>query len=110
MQHFDRMAGFAIAVLCAAWLVGCSAVMSDPPAHAATAAPYPPPAKRAEIPPPPPSPDLLWLVGHWSWDGAKYTWAAGHYVQRPTPTANWRPGYWDQELSGWLWTEGHWDS
>lgn len=107
MQHFDRVVGFALGAL----LAGCSALGSDPTAHATAAvAPYPPPAKRAEIPPSPPSDDLLWLVGHWSWDGAKYAWSPGHYIQRPTPTANWRPGYWDQELSGWLWTEGHWDS
>ena len=111
MQRVDRMVGFAVAVLCAVLLSGCSVAGSDPPAHRmAAVAPYPPPPKRAEIPPPAPSVDVLWLVGHWSWDGAKYGWTPGHYVQRPTPTANWRPGYWDQDSGGWLWTEGHWES
>jgi WXXGXW repeat (2 copies) len=111
MQHFDRMVGFALAAVCAAMLSGCSAARSDPPAGPmAAVAPYPPPPNRAEIPPPAPSADLLWLVGHWIWDGVKYAWTPGHYGQRPAPTANWLPGYWDQESGGWLWTEGHWES
>ena len=111
MQYFDRKAGLAATALCAAVLLGCSALSHNPPGHLAIAvAPYPPPPKRAEIPPPPPSADLLWLVGHWNWDGAKYAWTPGYYVQRPTPTANWLPGYWEQEAGGWVWNEGHWES
>jgi WXXGXW repeat (2 copies) len=111
MQHFGRMVGFALAVVSAALLSGCSVARPDPPGPSmAAVAPYPPPPRRAEIPPPVPSADSLWLVGHWSWAGAKYIWTPGRYVQRPTPTANWRPGYWDEEAGGWLWTEGHWES
>jgi WXXGXW repeat (2 copies) len=107
MRHRGQLVGFAFAVL----LAGCSGVDSGLKDRTNGAmAPYPPPARRAEIPPSPPSDDLLWLVGHWSWDGSKYAWSAGHYTRRPTPTANWRPGYWDQQGGGWLWTEGHWDS
>jgi hypothetical protein len=111
MQHLDSVIRIATAGICAALMFGCSAPRSDPSGSAAAVvAPYPPPPKRAEIPPPPSSSGLLWLVGHWGWDGAKYTWTSGHYVRRPTPTANWLPGYWGQEPSGWLWTEGHWES
>jgi WXXGXW repeat (2 copies) len=111
MGLFDRMAGFAVAVLCAALLAGCSAATPDPPGHSmAAVAPYPPPPKRAEIPPAAPSVDMLWLAGHWKWDSAKYAWTPGHYVQRPTPTANWLPDYWQQESGGWQWVEGHWES
>jgi WXXGXW repeat (2 copies) len=111
MPHFSRAGVIAAAALCLV-VTGCSAPGVDPPARtAATVAPYPPPPKRAEIPPPSPSAtDVLWLEGHWSWDGAKYVWTSGHYVQRPTPTANWLPGFWDRDADGWLWTEGHWDS
>jgi WXXGXW repeat (2 copies) len=113
MQYIGRMVGFVLGTALlsgAALLSGCSVAVSDPSAHTAAVAPYPPPPERAEIPPPAPSTDLLWLAGHWNWNGAKYAWTPGHYVQRPLPTANWRPGYWDQESGGWLWTEGHWDS
>jgi hypothetical protein len=111
VQYFDRKAGVAVTAVCAALLFGCSALSYNPPGHSATAvAPYPPPPKRAEIPPPPPAADLLWLVGHWNWDGVKYVWTPGHYVQRPTPSANWLPGYWEQGSTGWQWTEGHWES
>lgn len=111
MRHFDRMVGVAAALACAAILPACSGVKSDPPAHAAAAiAPYPPPPMRAEIPPLASRSDALWLVGHWGWNGAKYSWMPGRYVQRPTPTANWLPGYWEQGSGGWVWTEGHWQS
>jgi YXWGXW repeat-containing protein len=111
MKRFARTGGLVAAAICVAWLSACSAVKSDPPAHsAAAAAPYPPPPMRAEIPSPARSADSLWLVGHWNWDGARYAWTPGHYVQRPTPTANWLPGYWEQGSGGWVWTEGHWQS
>jgi hypothetical protein len=110
MRYFDQAVGMAAIVL-TTFLLGCSGAGSGTPTNpTAAVAPYPPPPKRAEIPPVAPSPDLLWLGGNWGWDGAKYRWIAGHYVQRPTPTANWLPGYWDQQSGGWLWTEGHWES
>ena len=71
---------------------------------------YPPPPKRAEIPPPASSPQALWRSGYWSWDGVKYVWVRGHYVERPSPTANWIPGYWQQRPEGWMWVEGRWTS
>jgi WXXGXW repeat (2 copies) len=71
-------------------------------------APYRPPPQRAEIPPPAPSPQALWRTGHWNWDGTRYVWARGHYIERPTPTANWLPGYWEESPDGWTWVEGRW--
>ena len=111
MQQFDRAVGFAMVALGAAALGGCAAPgPNSTMATAAIAAPYPPPAILAEIPPPAPAPNSLWLVGHWNWNGAKYVWTPGQYIQRPAPTANWMPGYWEQESEGWVWTDGHWTS
>jgi hypothetical protein len=76
----------------------------------AAVAPHPPPPRRAEIPPPAPSPQALWKFGHWSWNGQRYVWMPGHYVQRPSPTANWIPDYWEQAPGGWMWVEGQWTS
>lgn len=89
--------------------VGAS-LSRDVGASAIAFAPYPPPPKRAEIPPPAPSPRALWQVGHWSWDGRKYVWMHGRYLERPAPTANWRPGYWQQQQNGWVWVAGRWTS
>ena len=112
MQHFDRMVGFAAAAIVAVALAGCAAPRDNSAQNAAgvVAAPYPPPAILAEIPPPAPATNSLWLVGHWNWNGAKYVWTPGRYIQRPAPTANWMPGYWEQEAQGWVWTDGHWTS
>lgn len=111
MKHFDHVGRVVAAVICAAVLSACSVAGSDPPARSAAAvAPYPPPPRRAEIPPLAQAADSLWVVGHWTWNGASYSWMPGQYVQRPTPTANWLPGYWQQALGGWVWTEGHWQS
>jgi WXXGXW repeat (2 copies) len=74
------------------------------------AAPYAPPPLRVETPPPAPWPLAMWQPGHWSWNGAQYIWAPGHYVERPSPTATWLPGYWQQGPSGWTWIDGRWTS
>ncbi len=110
MVRRKRAAMIITAGLCVL-AAGCAPPGTDRPnASASLIAPYPPPPKRAEIPPPAPATDLLWVVGHWSWDGVKYGWTPGRYVQRPTPTANWLPGYWDRDTNGWMWTDGHWES
>jgi hypothetical protein len=110
MPHFGPAVGIAAAALCV-FMFGCSVAGSDPTRRlVAAVAPYPPPAKRAEIPPPVPATDALWLVGHWQWNGSKFAWTAGRYIQRPSPSANWLPGYWEQDFGGWRWTEGHWET
>jgi hypothetical protein len=87
---------------------------APPPAAAASGgagkiwAPYRPPPRRAEIPPPAPSPQALWEPGHWRWNGTRYVWWRGRYLERPQPDANWIPGYWQQEADGWTWVEGRW--
>jgi WXXGXW repeat (2 copies) len=108
MKHFARSLGFAVGALCVTAMAGCSAPSSN--LAKGTAAPYPPPGILAEIPPRAPAPNSLWLVGHWNWNGAKYVWTPGQYIQRPAPTANWMPGYWEQQTRGWVWTDGHWTS
>ena len=117
MRRFDPVTGVAAAVLSIATLAACSAppavpreTLASAPAPAAVVAPRPPPPKRAEIPPPSPSPQALWTVGHWKWNGARYVWAPGKYVERPSPTANWIDGYWEEQPQGWMWTEGRWTS
>jgi len=116
MQRFDPVIGVVAVVLSAVTVPACSTPPAIPVEVATTrpvtpvAAPLPPPPGRAEIPPSAPSPRALWTFGHWNWNGARYVWAPGHYVERPTPTANWRPGYWEQHPEGWMWVDGQWTS
>lgn len=117
MRRIDPMIGVAAAALTVMVLSACSAPVARPresltAASATTVitAPVAPPPGRAEIPPPAPSARALWTSGHWHWNGERYVWAPGRYIERPTPTANWRPGYWEQQPQGWLWVDGQWTS
>ena len=120
MQHVDRMIGVAAVALSVVALPACSTrpttpietadAVSGTSASAKPVAPHPPPPRRAEIPPPAPSPQALWRFGNWSWNGVKYVWVPGRYIERPSPTANWIPGYWQQTTEGWTWIEDQWTS
>jgi hypothetical protein len=90
--------------------VELSAVVPVSPADDTLAAPQPPPPIRAEIPPPAPSAQALWRFGHWSWNGSKFLWTPGRYVERPSPAASWVPGYWEQRPEGWIRVDGQWTS
>jgi hypothetical protein len=41
--------------------------------------PYAPPPPRVEYRPPPPSYAVVWVHGHWRWNGYRWVWIAGHY-------------------------------
>src|SRR5579875_1601579 len=86
-------------IFCAALLAACAAGSPDPATgKAAIVAPYQPCHNE------------LAVGGHWSWQGSKYVWVHGTYIERPAPTANWMPGYWEEGAGGWIWTEGHWET
>ena len=115
MRRFDPMIGAAAVALSIATLSACSAPQTVPvetvaSMQQAAAAPHRPPPRRAEIPPPAPSPQALWTVGHWEWNGKRYIWTPGRYVERPSPSSNWIDGYWEEQPQGWMWTEGRWTS
>ena len=69
----------------------------------------PPPPPRAERPPHPPHHfrHAEWMPGHWTWNGRRYIWTAGYYVEG-RPNAHWIPGHWDASPGGYVWTDGHW--
>jgi len=114
MQQVDRMIVVGLGVLvfsaCSSLPAQVISVASIQAQTSAAVAPHPPPPRRAEIPPPAPSPQALWEFGHWSWNGQRYVWMPGHYVQRPSPTANWISDYWQRGPNGWRWVEGQWTS
>lgn len=115
MQRVDLRVGVAAAALNAVALFACSTPPATPVEVAAApativVAPHPPPPTRAEIPPPAPSAQALWRFGHWSWNGTRFVWNPGQYVERPSPAASWIPGYWEQRPEGWIRVDGQWDS
>jgi hypothetical protein len=84
-------------------------------ASAASAQPYYPPAygpvppPRYEAVPPPPGERVVWRPGHWRWDGVRYDWIPGHYVERPVVANRWIPGHWVNGPRGPFWVEAHWE-
>jgi hypothetical protein len=74
-------------------------------------APGAPPPPRVEVvpaPPPGPAERVVWVRGHWRWDGHAWAWEPGHYAERPRREAHWVEGHWDRGPNGWVWVEGHW--
>ena len=87
---------FAAALL----LLSLGNAVAQPPPGPPGYAPIPPP--RYERMPPPPGEHFFWEPGHWHWDGVRYAWIVGHYVERH------RGGHWVE--GGWVWAprEGRW--
>jgi WXXGXW repeat (2 copies) len=77
----------------------------------ATSTAYPAvPAPRAELVPVPPrsSVPLIWQPGHYDWDGARFLWVPGRWVDRAGHGTLWQDGYWRREGSGYVWVPAHW--
>lgn len=71
--------------------------------------PYPPPpGLYHEMVPPPPGRHMMWQPGHWQWNGHRYVWVRGHYVQTRPQHRRWVHGHWEHGRHGWRWVEGHW--
>ncbi len=69
----------------------------------------PPPPIVERIPPPPPEhPYWAWHPGYHRWDGERYIWVPGTYVEPPFRGAFWVPGHWRHRPGGYVWIEGHW--
>ena len=88
----------AMAALC---LLGCMPASRS----------YPPvPAPPAEMVPAPPrsSVPLIWQPGHYDWDGARYIWVPGHWVDRAGHGTLWQDGYWQRAGAGFTWVPPHW--
>lgn len=69
-----------------------------------------------------------WRTGYWTYDGARWVWQPGQWVQyavpsmppaageqmgtAPSSTHYWVPGYWtwDPGVNNWRWVAGNWRS
>jgi len=67
-----------------------------------------PPRPLVEHPGPVPHPGWAWRAGYHRWDGGRYVWVPGEYVEPPHPRAHWVNGHWAHRGGGWVWIEGHW--
>ena len=74
-------------------------------------APREPPGPRYERIPPPPRHRreiVVWRQGHWHWNGRRWVWINGRYIDRPRRGAIWVPGHWEARGPGWAYIPGHW--
>ena len=67
-----------------------------------------PPAPIVEEHHHPPHPGWVWRDGYHRWDGHRYIWVHGTWVNPPRPDAVWVPHHWEQRNGGWILIEGHW--
>lgn len=95
---------------CSAWLApACAIVLTA--CTATTPVPYPPvPPLLAERVPAPPraSVPLIWQPGHHEWDGRRYNWVAGEWVERSPQGTLWQDGYWRRDGTAYAWVPAHW--
>jgi hypothetical protein len=95
-----------IAAVTLAVLAACT--VRPPPGQFGQTATVAPPPPRVEAVPPPPAPTVVWVPGHWQWNGRDYVWESGHYLDRPTAQAVYEPGHWVESAGAWTWVPGHW--
>jgi hypothetical protein len=50
----------------------------------------------------------VWVPGYHRWDGRRYVWVSGRYMQPPRPGAVWMAGAWRPERGGYVWHNGYW--
>jgi hypothetical protein len=93
-----RMA--AITVVTFALGVGSAAAQPPPPAA--------PPPPRYEVVPGPHGRGTVWEPGHWHWNGMRYVWFDGHYVERRPGWGRYEPGHWVWRFNHWVWAPAHW--
>jgi len=79
---------------CVALLLGGCVVAAPPPPRRAVIVTPPPPAPAApgEVVPPAPGPGLVWVPGHYAWNGAAYVWRPGFWATPARPRS--RVGAW----------------
>ncbi len=74
-----------------------------------------PPGNWVNVAPPAPRiepivqrPGFVYATGYWRWNGANYTWVAGHY-ERMQPGRRWVQPHWSRGPNGrWHFEPGHW--
>jgi hypothetical protein len=72
--------------------------------------PTPPPAPtNTSVTTPPPAPNALWIPGYWSFDGYRYTWAAGRWEVPPANAHSYVAAHWESRPDGYVFVQGYWE-
>lgn len=67
-----------------------------------------PPVHATEVIPRAPHRGWVWKPGFYRWDGRRYYWYPGRWVNPPYGGARWIPGTWRRGPNGYVWVEGRW--
>jgi hypothetical protein len=74
---------FSVALLALLGFSSCTETVvyrqPPPPTVVVERGPYPAPPPRVEHRPPPPPYGVVWVQGHWRWNGQRWVWIPGHY-------------------------------
>ena len=107
-QHMSR-ANIRVVLIVAAIIAGATGCeVRPPPGQFGQTPTVAPPPSRVEVVPPPPASTMVWVPGHWQWNGQNYAWESGHYIARPSDQAEYEPGHWVQTAGTWTWVPGQW--
>jgi hypothetical protein len=95
-----------LAVLATLFTLGIGSAVAQPPPNYA---PVPPP--RYEAMPPPRGERFVWQPGHWHWNGYRYVWFPGTYIERRPYYHHWVEGHWvwAPRFGRYVWERGHWN-
>jgi len=55
-----------------------------------------------------PSPEMIWVAPHYEWNGYRWVWLRGYYMNPPRPTCDWVPGHYENYHHAHYWVEGFW--
>jgi hypothetical protein len=67
-----------------------------------------PPAPPAETITASPAPNALWIPGYWTFDGARYTWTAGHWEIPPPNARTYVASHWENQNGVPVFVQGSW--
>ncbi len=67
-----------------------------------------PPVHAVEVAPRSPHRGWVWQPGYYRWDGRRYIWVGGRWVNPPYGGARWVSGYWRRSGGGYIWVAGRW--
>ena len=68
----------------------------------------PPPPPQNEAFTAPPAANALWIPGYWSYDGYRYTWAAGHWEIPPPNARSFVTAHWESRGGGYVFVPSYW--
>jgi hypothetical protein len=69
-----------------------------------------PPPPQVEVQTVAPSPNHRWIAGHWQWNGSRYFWSGGHWVEPPQLGMVYDPPKWENRAGRYVYVDGRWNA